>query len=200
MKYHLGRNLVLALLFAAQPGPALARSYCVGEYGNIVPCKREKNETISSHLKMHKEYSATALYYSGGILHSRDHLNETEPSLKPPSPTSFKANNDLALEIETLVDENTNSKDLYSKIEAKFRGMKKVQKKDIQKCLRYGSYSAKVDGIWGNQTFEAIIDLKNEFEVGNESQRDSVISKIKGAFSKKETCYKFINDVFDLSY
>ena len=200
MKYHLGRNLVFALLFAAQPGPALARSYCAGEYGNIVPCKREKNETDSSHLKMHKEYSATALYYSGGILHSRDHLNETEPSLKPPSPTGFKANNDLALEIETLVDEDSDTKDLYSKIEAKFRSMKKVQKKDIQKCLRYGSYSAKVDGIWGNQTFEAIIDLKNEIEIVNESQRDSVISKIKGAFSKKETCYKFINDVFDLSY
>ena len=200
MKYHLGRNLILALLFAAQPGLALARSYCVEEYGSIVPCQKGGNETISSKLKMHKEYSATALYYSGGILHNRDLLNETNPSLEPPSPTGFKANNDLALEIETLVDEDANGKDLYSKIGAKFRSMEKVQKKDIQKCLRYGSYTAKVDGIWGNQTFEAIIDLKNEIEIGNESRRDSVITKIKGVFSNKETCYAFINDVFDLSY
>jgi hypothetical protein len=200
MKYHLGRNLILALLFAAQPGLALARSYCVGEYGSIVPCQKRGNETISSKLKMHEEHSATALYYSGGILHNRDLLNETNPSLEPPSPTGFEANNDLALEIETLVDEDANGKDLYSKIGAKFRSMEKVQKKDIQKCLKYGSYTAKVDGIWGNQTFEAIIDLKNEIEIGNESQRDSVITKIRGVFSNKETCYAFINDVFDLSY
>jgi hypothetical protein len=199
MTYHLGRNLTLALLFAALPGLALSKSYCVGEYGSIIACQKEENETISSQLQMRKEYSVTALYYSGGILHNGVLLNETNPSLKPPSPKGFQANNDLALEIETLVDEDADSTDLYSKIGAKFRSMKKAQKKDIQKCLRYGSYTAKVDGIWGNQTFEAIIDLKNEIEIGNESQRGSVISKIKGVFSNKETCYELINDVFDLS-
>jgi hypothetical protein len=199
MKYDLGRNLILALLFTALPGHAPAKSYCVGEHGSIEPCQPGKNETISSQLKMHKEYSANTLYYSGGILHNQVLLNKTNPPPKPSGLTDFKANNDLALEIETLVDEDANSEDLYSKIGAKFKSMKKVQKKDIQKCLRYGSYTAKVDGIWGNQTFEAIIDLKNEIEIENESQRDSVISKIKGVFSNKETCYEFISDVFDLS-
>ena len=94
--------------------------------------------------------------------------------------------------------EDTNGEDLYSEIGAKFKSLKKVQKKDIQKCLRYGSYTAKVDGIWGYQTFEAIIDFKNEIEVGNESQSDSMISKIKGVFSNKETCYEFINEIFAL--
>ena len=97
-----------------------------------------------------------------------------------------------------MAAEDIDVKDLYSEIGAKFKSLKKVQKKDIQKCLRYGSYTAKVDGLWGNQTFEAIIDFKNEIEIGNENQRDSVISKIKGVFSNKETCYKFINEIFEL--
>ena len=198
MKYNLARNLILTFSFAALPGLAVAKAHCLGEYGSIVPCQERENEAISSQSKIHKEYSATALYYSGSILHNKILLNEINPPQRPPSPTGFEASNDIVLEVETVATEATNGKDLYSEIGAKFKSLKKVQKKDIQKCLRYGSYTAKVDGIWGYKTFEAIIDFKNEIEIGNETQSDSVISKIKGVFSNKETCYEFINEIFDL--
>ena len=198
MKHNLGKNLILALFFAALPGLALANVRCAGDQASIVPCQVKKAETISSQSEINKEYSAIALYYSGSILHNKALLNEINPPQKSPSPTGFGESNDLNLEIETVFAEDTNGEDLYSEIGAKFKSLKKVQKKDIQKCLRYGSYTAKVDGIWGYQTFEAIIDFKNEIEVGNESQSDSMISKIKGVFSNKETCYEFINEIFEL--
>ena len=200
MKYILGRSLILALFFGAPPGLALANAHCMGEPGSIELCREREKETSSSQLKIRKEYSANALYYSGSIIHNKTLLNETYPPQKLPNPTGFEVSNDLGLdtEIETMADADTNGKDLYFEIGAKFRSLKKVQKKDIQKCLRYGSYTAKVDGIWGYQTFEAIIDLKNEIEVGKESQSTSVISKIKGVFSNKETCYEFINEIFEL--
>ena len=198
MKHNLAKNLILALFFAALPGLALANVRCAGDQASIVPCQVEEAETISSQPEINKEYSAIALYYSGSILHNKALINEINPPQKSPSPTGFEESNDLNLEIETVFAEDTNGEDLYSEIGAKFKSLKKVQKKDIQKCLRYGSYTAKVDGIWGYQTFEAIIDFKNEIEVGNESQSDSMISKIKGVFSNKETCYEFINEIFAL--
>ena len=198
MKHNLAKNLILALFLAAMPGLALANVRCAGDRGVIVPCQVKEAETTSSQSEINKEYSAIALYYSGSILHNKALLNEINPPQKSPSPTGFAASNDLNPEIETVFAEDTNGEDLYSEIGAKFKSLKTVQKKDIQKCLRYGSYTAKVDGIWGYQTFEAIIDFKNEIEVGNESQSDSMISKIKGVFSNKETCYEFINEIFAL--
>ena len=203
MKHNLAKNLILGLFLAAVPGLALANVRCAEDRDSIVPCQVEEAETISSQSEINKEYSAIALYYSGSILHNKALLNEINPPQKSPSPTGFAASNDLNPEIETVFaedtnGEDTNGEDLYSEIGAKFKSLKTVQKKDIQKCLRYGSYTAKVDGIWGYQTFEAIIDFKNEIEVGNESQSDSMISKIKGVFSNKETCYEFINEIFAL--
>jgi hypothetical protein len=198
MKYNLGRNLILSLFFAALPGLVLANAHCVGEFDSILPCQEREKEKVPLQSKIYQEYTATDLYYSGSILHNEILLNEIDPPQEPPSPTGFGAFNDLDLETETVAAEDIDVKDLYSEIGAKFKSLKKVQKKDIQKCLRYGSYTAKVDGLWGNQTFEAIIDFKNEIEIGNENQRDSVISKIKGVFSNKETCYKFINEIFEL--
>ena len=198
MKYNLGRNLILSLFFAVLPGLVLANAHCVEEFDSILPCQEREKKKVSLQSKIYQEYTATDLYYSGSILHNEILLNEIDPPQKPPSPTGFGAFNDLDLETETVAAEDIDVKDLYSEIGAKFKSLKKVQKKDIQKCLRYGSYTAKVDGLWGNQTFEAIIDFKNEIEIGNEDQRDSVISKIKGVFSNKETCYKFINEIFEL--
>ena len=198
MKHNLAKNLALTLFFAALPGLALANVRCAEDRDSIVPCQVEEAENISSQPEINIEYSTIALYYSGSILHNKALLNEINPPQKSPSPTGFGESNDLNLEIETVFAEDTNAEDLYSEIGAKFKSLKKVQKKDIQKCLRYGSYTAKVDGIWGYQTFEAIIDFKNEIEVGNESQSDSMISKIKGVFSNKETCYEFINEIFEL--
>ena len=198
MKHNLGKNLILALFFTALPGLALANVRCAGDRGVIVPCQVKEAETTSSQSEINKEYSAIALYYSGSILHNKALLNEINPPQKSPSPTDFEASNDLTPGIKTVLAEDTNGEDLYSELGTKFKSLKKEQKKDIQKCLRYGSYTAKVDGIWGYQTFEAIIDFKNEIEVGNESQNDSMISKIKGVFSNKETCYEFINEIFAL--
>ena len=198
MKYNLGRNLILSLFFAVLPGLVLANAHCVEEFDSILPCQEREKKKVSLQSKIYQEYTATDLYYSGSILHNEILLNEIDPPQEPPSPTGFGAFNDLDLETETVAAEDIDVKDLYSEIGAKFKSLKKVQKKDIQKCLRYGSYTAKVDGLWGNQTFEAIIDFKNEIEIGNEDQRDSVISKIKGVFSNKETCYKFINEIFEL--
>ena len=198
MKYNLGRNLILSLFFAVLPGLVLANAHCVGEFDSILPCQEREKEKVPLQSKIYQEYTATDLYYSGSILHNEILLNEIDPPQEPPSPSGFGAFNDLDLETETVAAEDIDVKDLYSEIGAKFKSLKKVQKKDIQKCLRYGSYTAKVDGLWGNQTFEAIIDFKNEIEIGNEDQRDSVISKIKGVFSNKETCYKFINEIFEL--
>ena len=198
MKYNLGRNLILSLFFAVLPGLVLANAHCVGEFDSMLPCQEREKEKVPLQSKIYQEYTATDLYYSGSILHNEILLNEIDPPQEPPSPTGFGAFNDLDLEAETVAAEDIDVKDLYSEIGAKFKSLKKVQKKDIQKCLRYGSYTAKVDGLWGNQTFEAIIDFKNEIEIGNENQRDSVISKIKGVFSNKETCYKFINEIFEL--
>ena len=198
MKYNLGRNLILSLFFAVLPGLVLANAHCVEEFDSILPCQEREKEKVPLQSKIYQEYTATDLYYSGSILHNEMLLNKIDPPQEPPSPTGFGAFNDLDLETETVAAEDIDVKDLYSEIGAKFKSLKKVQKKDIQKCLRYGSYTAKVDGLWGNQTFEAIIDFKNEIEIGNEDQRDSVISKIKGVFSNKETCYKFINEIFEL--
>ena len=198
MKYHPGKNLIFFFFLTALPRLAFAIDSCSGSDISNVYCQGGKKETVSRQLKTLEAYNITVLYYSGSILHNNKIIDEINPPQKPPSLIDIEMTNDKNPEIADMLSEVSNDEDLYSKIGKKFQSLKKLQKKDIQKCLRYGSYTAKIDGVWGSQTFEAIIDLKNEIEVGNENQNGSVISKITGAFSNKHSCYKFINKIFEL--
>ncbi|MDC1202056.1 peptidoglycan-binding protein, partial [Planktomarina temperata] len=82
------------------------------------------------------------------------------------------------------------------------RALSVVERKNVQKCLRYGSYTGKVDGIWGTETFRA---LKNfQINSSNDTDRDngngdiSVIAKIKNLFSRKKSCYELVSKNFKI--
>ena len=96
----------------------------------------------------------------------------------------------------TNLNEGTSSVSIYSGTRGIFQNIDEVGRKSIQKCLRFGTYNAKVDGIWGDQTRNAISNFKSTASQLREKADPSLFSKIKNAFSRKAVCHTLLVNTF----
>jgi hypothetical protein len=87
---------------------------------------------------------------------------------------------------------------LYNEISNQFRNFDISGRKKIQRCLRYGSYQGKIDGLWGNQTFDAIVSFDETSKLTMQVAEEHIFSKIKNIFSNKKFCRNLIADSFQL--
>ena len=193
------KNLVILMLLTTFTSTTLANVQCAGQDGAPASCKQAKPKNILESSQEKADLSMRALYYSGSILHNTSPINETISPLETTNVTSAET-------VETPNDELTHSSpvdpkedQIYNKISKKFQKFDQEARKKIQKCLRYGSYRGKVDGLWGNQTFASIIDFKGNSGFEQDDAEETVFSKIKNIFSNEKVCNELINDIFNFN-
>ena len=192
------KNIVITLLLVVHPFTISAQGNCVDQHGISAFCQEEKLTDVTEKLQKNEDVSVATLYYSGSILQNKVLINGFGTPLEMTNVTNAEPVDALASDISTPISPVDEADDLYKKISGKFRNFDSGGRKKIQKCLRYGSYSAKVDGLWGDQTFDAIIDFQNAIKIAQKDDEQSVFSKLKNVFSNKNTCYDLINDIFQL--
>tara|TARA_B100000780_G_scaffold3268_1_gene2703 strand:- start:729 stop:1394 length:666 start_codon:yes stop_codon:yes gene_type:complete len=192
-------NFFIAFLFfTLHSGFAEAKSSCQGEDGKTVPCHNMNAKNNEPAQPVNDQFSLDALYYSGSIL--QNELPQSRISATPQTINTLEA--ELPVDQELGSDLRSpsapTSETLYSELSTKFQNFDNVGRKKIQRCLSYGSYEGKVDGRWGNQTFEAIIDFKSAAGDTYTDKSQGFLSKIKNVFSNKKVCYDLIDNVFKL--
>ena len=193
------KNLVIFMFLMTLTNTALANEQCASQNGAPGSCKQAKPKNILESSQEKADLSMRALYYSGSILHNTSPINETISPLETTNVTSAET-------VETPNDELTHSPPLdpkedqiYNEISKKFQKFDQEGRKKIQKCLRYGSYRGKVDGLWGNQTFASIIDFEGNSRFEQDDAEETVFSKIKNIFSNEKVCNELINDIFNFN-
>ena len=192
------KNIVITLLLAVHPFTISAQENCVDQHSISAFCQEEIFTDVTEKLQKNEDVSVTTLYYSGSILQNKVLINGFGTPLETTNVTNAEPVDALESDIFNPISSVDEADDLYRKISGKFRNFDSEGRKKIQKCLRYGSYNAKVDGLWGDQTFDAIIDFQNDIEIAQKDDEQSVFSKLKNVFSNENACYDLINDIFQL--
>lgn len=189
-------SLCAAMILAFVPTLSDANSACTKAAKNFNLCLDDKMDQTLLYSNKYPNVDETLLYYSGGILHNGPTLNKDNAltEQQDPSIQENTKNSNLIPKAQPTTTEKPQP--VYDQIKRKFRALSVVERKNVQKCLRYGSYTGKVDGIWGTETFRA---LKNfQINSSNDTDRDngngdiSVIAKIKNLFSRKKSCYELV--------
>ena len=194
--------LCAAMFVAFVPALSEANSACTKAAKNFNLCLDDKMDQKLLYLNKYPNVDETLLYYSGGILHNAPTLNKVNALTEQQDPSIQENTKNSNLIPRAQPNTAENLKPVYDEIKHKFGALSDVERKNVQKCLRYGSYTGKVDGIWGNETFRA---LKNfQINSSNDTDRDngngdiSVIAKIKNLFSRKKSCYELVSKDFKI--
>lgn len=195
---------ILILLMVIFPISTLAKEQCAGPDGNGLVCHQETVDTIVVPSEKTKTFDITTLYYSGGILSNQSSSYGFSSSLEGKNVVGSQIREAL---VEDSFKSNTptsglanglRQNELYNKISNQFRSFDISDRKRIQRCLRYGSYQGKIDGLWGNQTFDAIVSFDETSELTIQVTEEHLFSKLKNIFSNKKFCYNLISDSFQL--
>ena len=194
----------LVLLMVIFPISTLAKEQCAGPDGNGLVCHQETVDTIVVPSEKTKTFDITTLYYSGGILSNQSSSYEFSSPLEGKNAVGSQTREALVEDsfrsnIPTSGLENgLRQNELYNEISNQFRSFDTSGRKKIQRCLRYGSYQGKSDGLWGNQTFDAIVSFDETSELTIQVTEEHLFSKLKNIFSNKKFCYNLISDSFQL--
>ena len=195
-------SLCAAMFLAFVQTLSDANSACTKAAKNFNLCLDDKIDPKLLYLNKYPNVDETLLYYSGGILHNAPTLNKVNALTEQQDPSIQENTKNSNLIPKAQPTNIEKPKPVYDEIKRKFRTLPVVERKNVQKCLRYGSYTGKVDGIWGNETFRA---LKNfQINSSNDTDRDngngdiSVIAKIKNLFSRKKSCYELVSKDFKI--
>ena len=192
--------VTVALLFAVISNFAAAKAPCFVESNLKVSCVLEQRQGPSDKNKWRdtNAFAIDQLYYSGGVLHNKALDKQSTPTEELEHPTG--------MDEKLMLNEDTSSNQSQgtslesssnNKIRGIFQNISKAGRKSIQKCLQFGTYDAKVDGIWGQQTHKAISNFKNvAHQLRKQRDEPSLFSKIKNVFSRKAVCHKLLNDTF----
>ena len=192
-------NVFIAFLFfTLHSSFAEAKSSCQGEDDKTVPCHNMNAKENVPAQPVNDQLPLDALYYSGSILHNESPLGRISEAPQTIDTLEVELPEDQELESNVRSPSAPASETLYSELSRKFQNFDNVGRKKIQRCLSYGSYEAKVDGRWGNQTFEAIIDFKSATSDTYTAKSRGFLSKIKNVFSNRKVCYDLIDDIFKL--
>jgi len=187
-----------ALLLAVYPNFAWAKAPCITESREDNSCVSKQREELEDQ-NISQDSSAFAidhLYYSGGILHNKQWAKDTAPMRRLEKPADLAGMLVTKENAGTNLNEGTSSVSIYSGTRGIFQNIDEVGRKSIQKCLRFGTYNAKVDGIWGDQTRNAISNFKSTASQLREKADPSLFSKIKNAFSRKAVCHTLLVNTF----
>ena len=187
-----------ALLLAVYPNFAWAKAPCITESSKNNSCVIEQSEELEDQ-NISQDSSAFAidhLYYSGGILHNKQWAKDTAPMRRLEKPADLAGMLVTKENAGTNLNEGTSSVSIYSGTRGIFQNIDEVGRKSIQKCLKFGTYDAKVDGIWGEQTRNAISNFKNTASQPREKDNPSLFSKIKNTFSRKAVCHTLLVNTF----
>lgn len=193
-----GKSVITALLLIVNPNSALTKVQCIPEKNTANSCAVEHSLKLESQSVSQNNNTSEndRLYYSGGVLHNRTSVIQSIPEARPQSSIDVGEEAELQKNItEAQRQVGTLAKE-YSELRKIFQNMDDVGKKSVQQCLKFGNYNAKVDGIWGDKTFDAIKNFKNVSSHTEYEKEHTLFVKIKNMFSKKTMCYKLLNSIF----
>lgn len=185
-----------AIFFVFVPALSEANSSCTKAAKNFNLCKNNGIDQKIVYQNNDTNVDAMLLYYSGGILQNGPNQNEVNTLNYKKNNLNQKNNKDLDYPVQPDTTEDLGS--VYDQIKNKFATLSNIERKNVQKCLRYGSYTGKIDGLWGNQTFQAIKNFRmnsNNYNA-NENRKTSIFAKIKNIFSLKKSCYALVSKNF----
>ena len=185
-----------AIFFAFVPALSEANSSCTKAAKSFNLCKNNGIDQKILYQNNDTNVDAMLLYYSGGILQNGPNQNEVNTLNYKENNLNQKNNEDLDYPVQPETTEDLGS--VYDQIKNKFATLSNIERKNVQKCLRYGSYTGKIDGLWGNQTFQAIKNFRmnSNNDSANEKSENSIFAKIKNIFSLKKSCYALVSKNF----
>ena len=195
---------ILILLMVIFPISTLAKEQCAGPDDDGPACHQETVDTIFVPTENAKSFDITKFYYSGSILSNQSSSYEFASLLEGKDVVGSQIREAL---VEDSFRSNTSTSGLenglkqnglYNEISNQFRNFDISGRKKIQRCLRYGSYQGKIDGLWGNQTFDAIVSFDEASKLTMQVAEEHIFSKIKNIFSNKKFCRNLIADSFQL--
>jgi len=191
-------SLCAAIFFAFVPALSEANSACTEAAKNFNLCLVDKMDQQLLYLNKYPNVDETLIYYSGSILYNGPTLNKANTLTEQQDPSIQENTNNSNLISSAQPNTAENLKPVYDEIKRKFGALSDVERKNVQKCLRYGSYTGEIDGIWGNETFQAIkkFQIYSNNDSDNGSGDTSVIAKIKNLFSRKKSCYELVSKDF----
>ena len=184
------------IFFALVPALSEANSSCTKAAKSFNLCKNNGIDQKILYQNNDTNVDAMLLYYSGGILQNGPNQNEVNTLNYKENNLNQKNNEDLDYPVQPETTEDLGS--VYDQIKNKFATLSNIERKNVQKCLRYGSYTGKIDGLWGNQTFQAIKNFRvnSSNDSANEKRETSIFAKIKNIFSLKKSCYALVSKNF----
>ena len=192
------RHIIRAILLITLASTASSKENCRDQSSASESCEQVETKSVQGNSQENENSSMINLYYSGSIIHNASTANEVISSLEMATITNAESIQPPKDEIIDHPPLDPGEDGLYNEIGKAFRQFDPLGRKKIQRCLRYGSYNGKVDGLWGNQTFDAIIDFKKPADFEQVEAEEGIFSKIKNVFSSEKACYELINDIFRL--
>jgi len=192
------RFATTALLLAVNPNFAWAKAPCITKSNASNSCVLEHGQELKSQ-NISQDNDALPidhLYYSGGILHNKVLAGETTPIKRIQQPADTAEKLARKAEIAQNLNKGASSVSIYSTSHLIFQNLDEAGRKSIQKCLRFGTYDAKVDGIWGEQTRNAISNFKRTASRPGEKDKPSLFLTIKNTFSRKASCHTLLTNIF----
>ena len=138
-------------------------------------------------------FTESELYYSGGILHQANISSPNAITLNPQNTKLETKQLNVDADASTQEVEISHNKqnargELYSLFKDKFLMFSKAKKKKIQVCLKRYEPSLKIDGLWGDRTFAAIINTKVPEQKEAPQDKQTVFSALKSIFKGKSSC------------
>ena len=190
--------ITIALLLAVNSSFVWAKAPCIVESNANNSCVSEKREVPKVRKKQQgsEAFAIDQLYYSGGFLHNKNLDEQFIPNQEIDQSTSVDEKLTLNDGISRDQNQGTSPERISSEIRGIFQQIDEVGRKSIQKCLRFGTYTTKIDGIWGQQTYNAISNFKNDANHLKQKDEANLFSKIKNVFSRKAVCRKLLDDTF----
>lgn len=190
--------VTIALLLAANSSFVWAKAPCIVESNANNSCVSEKRgePKVKKKQQGSEAFAIDQLYYSGGVLHNKNLGEQFIPNQEIDQSTAVDEELTLNDDISRDQNQGTSPERISSEIRGIFQKIDEVGRKSIQKCLRFGTYTTKIDGIWGLQTHNAISNFKNDANHLRQKDEANLFSKIKNVFSRKAVCRKLLDDTF----
>ena len=190
--------VTVTLLLAVNSSFVWAKAPCIVESNANNSCISEQRKEPKGKKEQQGRdaFAIDQLYYSGGVLHNKTSDEKFIPNQELNQ--SIAVDEKLALKDGISRDQNqrTSTESISSEIRGIFQKIDEVGRKSIQKCLKFGTYTTKIDGIWGQQTHNAINNFKNDANQLRQKDEANLFSIIKNVFSRKAVCRKLLDDTF----
>ena len=190
--------VTVTLLLAVNSSFVWAKAPCIVGSNANNPCISDQSHGPEGKKKQQARdaFAIDQLYYSGGVLHNKTLGEQSIPNQELDQLASVDKKHALNDIISRRQNQGTSPESISSEFRGIFQKIDDVGRKSIQKCLKFGTYTTKIDGIWGQQTHNAISNFKNDANHPRQKDEANLFSKIKNVFSRKAACRKLLDDTF----